>query len=232
MEYLSTRRAEMAAPKYETAARAPSRGSSVEPAPIPASPPSSPIDAQALNKRLRASSDSEQKAAFECLRDWLASGGVLPAVLVPAVVNGLGTPQRRWALKVLDLATHSGFDPTPFLPVIAGLLLDRDDYDDWAAHSVLRLLLSALRRGCDISLAWPWLCVCRPEGNLAELCETRLALIREGLESGLPQAPVLDWLLGQLRLCDPRKPTIVVGQAACTMFSALQCLAIAEERAS
>src|SRR5207247_9152922 len=81
-------------------------------------------------------------------------------VLVPALLDAVASEERTRALEHLTRAlTFRGaeaIDLRRALPVVAGLLLDRDFYSDMSLDAILKFLIAALDAGYDIGMAWRW----------------------------------------------------------------------------
>jgi len=148
--------------------------------------------------------------------------------LVPALVDALATEERREALEHLTRGVREGLDLRFVVPIVAGLLLDRDYYDYLSLAEILRFLMASLERGYDIALAWPWVPAYLEGGHCQDL---RFQLAKQGLAAGLELDESLrDWLMHWFVDVDPTGHPSRVHDAIRYIESAGACLAVAHQR--
>lgn len=147
-----------------------------------------PLDVAALAQALRGDTLADLRRALFVLPRAVPAELV---ELVPALVDVLATEERHTALEQLSRAVTAGLDVRSIVPVVAGLLLDRDFHDRTSLAAILQFLAAALDRGYDIALAWPWI----PTYLDGEGCEQlRIDLAEKGMRAGLDGRSLDRWL--------------------------------------
>ncbi len=107
-------------------------------------------------------------------------------------MDALAEEYRDRILQVLAVAARSGLDLQPIMPVLAGLLLDRDYYDAETVRQLYLCLTAASESGTSIAEAWPYLRFCMEEKDL------KLKLLYAGASKGLPVKCALPYLLSRI----------------------------------
>lgn len=193
------------------------------PAASAAEPPT--LDVEALSRQLRSDKLVEVRTAIYRLAR--AKLDELEAS-VPALIDALATEERGNALGHLTRGVTEGLDLRFVVPIVAGLLLDRDYYDYGSLAEILRFLVASLERGYDITLAWPWVVSYLSGASCQNL---RFQLAQRGLSAGLELDESLrDWLMRWFVDVDPKGHPSGVAAAIQYIDSAGACLAAAHRR--
>jgi len=185
-------------------------------------PPLTQARLRSVSRDLRGDSGPKRYAALAQVRRWLTHEPAQLASVLPPLIDALGTEQRCEVLDLLASHVHEGSSLTLLIPVVAGLLLDRDYYDGSTVQNLFKLIHRLAVTGHDIAPVWPWLGACMP--NLGDT--KRYLTIVEGIKHGLDGAVVVDYLRGRLVPVD-RAVTRVdfVGYSLDDMAEAADCLA-------
>ena len=166
-----------------------------DPAPINDEIPPLPSDKElaAWRKALRGDVAIDRRRTVAGLGHRLRNPELFP-LLMPAIIDALATEDRTEIMDQLSRVVTPSTDTSKLMPVVAGLLLDRDYFDHFTIRRVFELLAALGKADKDLSLAWPWLCRCMPNQPF----EARLTVIELGIVAGLDGAEVTPWLQEQL----------------------------------
>ncbi len=169
---------------------------------------------------LRGDDPQKWAMALESLRKVAVFDGHRLGPFLPALTDGLAKECRDRILEVLTIAIQTGLDVKRMMPVLAGLLVDRDYYDAETVGRLYRCLIAAVEAGVDISMAWPYIGMCMEENGL------KLKLLLCGAQSGLSILGHLNFLLSHLRFSIVPSPSVDRSELTCRLESAAVVLEI------
>jgi hypothetical protein len=152
---------------------------------------------------LRANGGQLVAASLELVRRVAERDPLACQAALPGLVDTLGTEHRWSALRALELLCVGGADVGPAVPVLAGLLLDRDWPSPGNTASIYDCLRGAVQAGHDATVGWPFLAV-RPAKPSTIVDRSRLRVIEAGAARGLRLGRLADELIE--RLADPLPP--------------------------
>jgi hypothetical protein len=159
-------------------------------------------DATKTAAMLRTGNSRDRSAVLEAVRQAAAMDGHQIAPFLPALVDALATEYRDRILEVLSLAIRTGLKVDTIMPLLAGLLLDRDYYDAVTVRRLYQCLIAAVEVGANISMAWPYIGICMEESGL------KLKLLFLGAHKGLPIAGHMNFLLSHLKFVIVPNPSM------------------------
>ena len=131
---------------------------------------------------------------FEHLMRVAQLDGAALSPLVPSLVDALATEARDRVLCVIAAAVRTGLDVSGVMPVLAGLLVDRDFYDADTVGALYRCLTVIVESGADIFDAWPYVPLCMDVGD------RKLRLIGAGAARGYSLRCMLPYLFSVLQV--------------------------------
>jgi hypothetical protein len=176
---------------------------------------------------LRSDDPEERRSVLQILSGTARMDGAPLAAALPCIADALAGEDRDRLLAVLTTAIPKGLDVAPIMPVLAGLLLDRDYYDAETVGRLYACLTAAAEAGADISLAWPFLPLSMVER------ERKLMLLKAGAKQGLSLSPMANALLGYLQIplpTDGRRNKATTSNDLDRAAIALDTLALGVER--
>jgi hypothetical protein len=163
---------------------------------------------------LRGDDPRRWSAALDSIRRVALFDGHRITAFLPALVDGLAKECRDRILELFTIAIQTGFDCKAIMPILAGLLLDRDYYDSETVGRLYRCLIAAVDSGSDISMAWPYIGMCMEENGL------KLKLLLVGAQKGLPTLGYLNFLLSHLNFSIVPHPSIEPSELTCGLEGA------------
>ena len=152
------------------------------------------LDLEEIPELLLSAEPGDWARAFDRLMRTAEQDGASLSLLMPALVNALAAEYRDRVLGVLAAAVRTGLDVSGIMPLLAGLLVDRDYYDAATVGALYRCLTAAAESGADISAAWPYVPLCMDVGD------RKLLLIRAGAARGQTLPCMLPYLFSVLQM--------------------------------
>lgn len=159
------------------------------------------LDPRETSDLLRGDDPNTWSKAVETLHRVAVLDGKALQPVLPALVDALAKEYRDQVLHVLSAGVRTGLDLNPVMPVLAGLLLDRDYYDAETVGRLYQCLIAVAESGGDLSPAWPYICFCMDEKDL------KLKLLLAGAARGLSVKYALEYILPFLHMPIVPAPT-------------------------